>query len=261
MDLIKIQNDKYEIYEDLIMRRDNLRKEADNYLAQYIHHFGDLITESFKAQIACISRKKAISYCQMIVNRGEIVDIKELDNYLKECMKEYNEQLKSMVEDVENCRELKVSTEAAVQKSKALYRTIAKQIHPDINPEAAKNESLMELWQRASAAHRCNDWKELEVIEVLVKKALEGANIGTVVIDIPDIENRIAELKAEIEKIRSTDPYQFKYLFEDKNAMAEKKKALEEEIEEYKNYEKELAAVLREFVKFGVTFPWEENLQ
>lgn len=142
MDLIKIQDDKYEIYEDLIMQRDNLRKDADNYLAQYIHHFGDLITESFKAQVACISRKKAISYCQMIVNRGEIIDIKELDDYLKECMREYKKRLKSMVEDVENCRELKRSTQAAVNKSKALYRTIAKQIHPDINPEAAQNEVL-----------------------------------------------------------------------------------------------------------------------
>lgn len=260
MNLIKIQDDKYEIYEDLIMQRDNLRKDADNYLAQYIHHFGDLITESFKAQVACISRKKAISYCQMIVNRGEIVDIKELDDYLKECMREYKKRLKSMVEDVENCRELKRSTQAAVNKSKALYRTIAKQIHPDINPEAAQNEVLVELWHRAAAAHRCNDWKELEVIEVLVKKALDEANIGTITIDIPDIENRIAELKAEIEEIRSTDPYQFKYLLEDKNAMAEKKKSLIDEIEGYKHYEEELVAVLREFVKFGVTLPWEQDL-
>lgn len=260
MDLIKIQDDKYDIYEDLIMRRDNLRKEADSYLAQYIHHFGDLTAELFKAQIACISRKKAISYCQTIVNRGEMVDLKKLDDYLKECMKEYNEKLKSMVEDVENCRELKVSTQAAMNKSKALYRTIAKLIHPDINPEAAHNESLMELWQRAAAAHHCNDWKELEIIEVLVKKALEDADIGTVVIDIPDIEERIDELKTEISEIISTDPYQFKFLLEDKNAIEEKKKTLEAEIEEYKKYEKELAAVLREYAEFGVTFPWMEDL-
>lgn len=261
MGIIKIQDDKYEVYEDLIMKRDNLRKDADNYLARYIHHFGDLIAESFKMQVACISHKKAISYCQMIVNRGGIVDVKVLDSYLKECMKEYNEQLKSMVEDVENCRKLKKSTQADVHKSKALYRAIAKQIHPDINPEAAQNDSLMELWQRATSAHRCNDWKELEAIEILVKKALENANICTVAVNIPDIEDRITELKAEISEIRSTDPYRFKYLLEDKNAMEEKKKSLIYEIEEFKRYEKELAAVLREFVKLGVTFPWEENLQ
>lgn len=47
---------------------------------------GDLVVTGFEKKISCIQKKKAISYCQMFVNRGEFVDPVQLQNYLREEM-------------------------------------------------------------------------------------------------------------------------------------------------------------------------------
>ena len=61
-------------YETLLFVRDKLRKEAYAWKNRYLAEFGDLITAVFEQKIACIKKKKSISFCQMAVNRGKPVD-------------------------------------------------------------------------------------------------------------------------------------------------------------------------------------------
>ena len=47
-DIIKVKNTAYTKYEEVLLRRDNLRKEAEHYHMEYIRVFGDLITDAFE---------------------------------------------------------------------------------------------------------------------------------------------------------------------------------------------------------------------
>ena len=44
--------------------------------------------------------------------------------------------------------------------------------------------------------------------------------------DIPDIGERIEELKEEIDRIQRTEPYTYRYLLEDEEAVEKKKEEL-----------------------------------
>ena len=54
-------------YETLLFVRDKLRKEAYAWKNRYLAEFGDLITAVFEQKIACIKKKKSISFCQISI--------------------------------------------------------------------------------------------------------------------------------------------------------------------------------------------------
>lgn len=258
-EIIRLKNSSYSRYEELLYKRDALRKEAFQYQQDYVREFGDLILQVFRKKLDCIRKKKTITYCQQILNRGGVIDFDSLDKYLNDVMSQYNEQLDDMIRENECANNSKPISEIDVLNIKKLYRKLAKQLHPDMNPKVQGNEKLEELWQRVVLAYNCNDLKELESLEVLVNKALEDENLSDEKIDIPNLDEKIAEVEAEIKEITETDPYMYKFLLEDSAAVEEKKKELTEELKSYEEYEKELDALMNEIMADGVTFKWQMN--
>lgn len=255
-ELIKSHDGRYDEYERLLLERDKYRKEAERYMTLYIHEFGEMTAEVFKVKVSCIEKKKTIAFCQMYINRNEMVDMNALDQYIGNEMQQYYQTLKEMSENNELCKKLRTIPEAEVLEIKSIYRRIAKQLHPDLNPLTAGSDELLELWNRVALAYNCNDLKELRELEVLVNKVLNEYGEG-VEIDIPDIDIKIDELKAEIEKITTTDPYMYRHIIESDELIVEKKKELGNELAEYTEYEKQLKEILKGFIKNGVRFSWE----
>ena len=97
-DIVKKHNTSYARYEELINRRDELKKEAFQYHADYVREFGDLILELFRKKIECIQKKKTIEYCQAALNHGKSVDQAQLQAYLEKEMAVVQEDLKSLKE-------------------------------------------------------------------------------------------------------------------------------------------------------------------
>ena len=250
---------KQDKYVELVKERDRLRKEAFQLRQEYIRIFGELILKVFEKKIECIRKKKMIAYCQTAINRGEAIDQTALQAYLAKEMKEYQKQLKEMVKENEEAQSKGEVTQAELMKIKKTYHRIAKRIHPDIFPRTQEEPVLMELWNRTSAAYACNDLETLIQCELLINKALDELGIDVESIDIPDIEEKIKALEAEILKIRETDPYQYKYLLEDEEAVAEKKASLDEELKSYEAYDEQLEALLAEVMGNGGVISWHMN--
>ena len=256
MEIIYKEDSRYTEYENLLLERDRYRKEASNMMDKYIRIFGDQITAVFKQKIACIERKKMLSYCMMYYNRGESVDTAKVQAQIKTEMSEYQKQLDQMIEESEACKNAKTIPESDALRVKQIYRSIAKKLHPDLNPLTEQHEELAELWQRTASAYRCNDLKEIEETEVLVEKALSALGEGKNEISIPDIDEKTEKLREEIEHIKTTDPYLFYRIFANENLIAEKKKALEYELKEYTDYRTQLEDELKKFIVEGGTFAW-----
>ncbi len=259
MELVKIEKDDYERYEELLLRRDAYRKEARAAQILYGKEFGELITRSFQEQVSCIAKKKCIAYYQAAANRGETVNLEEVNAYLRETMAEYDQQLKEMLEAYDVCKKAAFVSEDTVLQVRKLYRKIAKLIHPDMHPDLQGNERWDDLWEQAVDAYHRNDLAALQEVEVLVHRALKENGGDTSKIVIPNLEERMAAVRDEIETIKSTDPYLYKRVLKDPEAVAEKKQALREEIEEYQAYVEELDRVLQEFLKGGVIITWPMN--
>ena len=260
MELIPVNDGKYEEYETLLLERDQALKEAGQTWTAYLQNFGRLLTDLYEVKIDCIKCKKTIAYYQNAINHGGVVDANAMQEYLRKEMAEYYANLKKMLADSERCRKAKDSTAYEVQRSKTLYRRLAKLLHPDINPETDSHEELLELWNRITYAYALNDIKALSELEVLVRKALKDLGLGRIKIEIPDIEDRIEELKKEIEQIRTTTPYIYRDLLNDDEEVEKKKQELAEELEEYRSYKEKLNAVIEGMLAGGqITLQWHMN--
>ena len=78
-------------------------------------------------------------------------------------------------------------------------------------------------------------------------------------VGIPDIEERIEKIKAEIKRITETDPYLYKNILKDEQAKKEKHDELDAEEKTYHDYSKELDEALADVMKGGVTLVWQMN--
>ena len=58
MELEKLKFSPYEQYEELLIKKEIIRKESEQIWIQYLSIFGKLITDVYEAQIECIRLKK-----------------------------------------------------------------------------------------------------------------------------------------------------------------------------------------------------------
>lgn len=252
MDIIKIKDGRYDIYEKLLFERDNIRKEAERYRMCYIDAFGEKINKLFEKKVDCIILKQKIAFCQAAANKGEMIKLDELKEFTENIKEEYSEQLRKMALEYEEIQNSKTISEEEVQKIKKIYHQIARLIHPDINPDTEDNPIFKDLWQRVVAAYTYNDFKEIQELEIIVKSALKQLGSETIEIVVPDISDKIADLEREINEIISTDPYRYKFLLDDELMVQEKFNELDREYLEYSHYESELRNILKKFIANGV---------
>ena len=94
----------------------------------------------------------------------------------------------------------------------------------------------------------------------MVRKALKDLGSPGINIDIPDIEDRIDSLKAEIHDITHTEPYTYGAFLEDEEAVEKKKTELQKELEDYRKYHAELKdAIMQMVTNGGIEIKWRMN--
>ena len=245
--LVKVRSVSYDQYEELLLRRDDLRKKALQYEDAYVELFGELLNSIFEQKISCIEKKKIIAYCQRILNRGGVIDPEKLFSHIEKVMQEYYDELHDRIKGLEELKNREGISEYAYRKIKKLYRKIAGLIHPDMNPKLKDDPAIQDLWNRAVVAYHANALKEIEEVYALVNAYLEKIGYKRDDFEIPDLDSKIEALEEEIETIKNTDPYCYRYLLEDKEACEEKRKDLEAERKEYETYAEELEEVIRGF--------------
>lgn len=239
-ELVNITAERYQEYEQQLLLRDQLRKEAAGTWLLYMKTFGEKMTESFRLKVDCIRIKKEIGFIMQSVNTGKTLRMDEMQEHIQREMQEYQEKLEQLVQDAEDGLNAKISTEYTSRKVRKLYRSIARMIHPDMHPETANDAELMNLWQRTERAYAANDLREMEELYILAQKAREGEHIPGISFTVEELEKKIEELKKEIHHIRTTDPYCYIDLLSDENAVQEKIEELQQEIDEYENYRTQL---------------------
>lgn len=234
-------------YEELLLQRDSLRKQGEQYLVSYYQIFGDLLVESFELRIECIKKKKIIAYCQRQVNHGKAINGSALDRYIQREMAAYESDLKDLMDASASSKASRRISEYDSLRIKKIYHSLAKLIHPDLHPEFENDPVITELWSRIVVAYQCNHLQDLEELDFQVKKYLENRGDLDFSIVVPDLENKIATLREEIEEIISTDPYLYGRLLEDDEAVEGKKEELYADIKAFRDYSAQLEEVIGSF--------------
>ena len=100
-------------------------------------------------------------------------------------------------------------------------------------------------------AYAHNDIKTLTELEVLAGRMLKELGIGETCVEIPDLAERIMELREEINTIKSTEPYTYGALVNSEEAIQNKLIALEDELESCRKYRADLERVLQDMLYGG----------
>ncbi|MBR2660526.1 MAG: J domain-containing protein [Clostridia bacterium] len=256
-EIVNMNKSAYDRYEELLLRKSALKKECFQLEQEYTRLFGEAILKLYRLQIECAKKKKTIEFCQAAVNRGEEPDERKLQEFILKETRELQEHFRKMSEEYEVAKSAVKITEADLAKIRKIYRRTVKLLHPDIHPEVAESEDLKDLWNRVSVAYACNDLKELEELEVLVAAALADRSGEEWKVEVPDLDARISSLEGEIDKITGTDPYQYKFLFDDPEAVEEKKRTLQGQIGEYTSYAAKLDEILASVLPEGMIVVWD----
>jgi len=246
-DVIKIKSASYKRYEELLLKKEALLKEAQVYKIAYNQVFDALSKEVAAARVDCVKKRKIISYCKSVISLGKLIIRSELDEFVEKAMKDYQDTLDYLSGSSITTDEKKIDSPEHQKEIKATYRKLAKLIHPDVNNDLINDEIIADLWNRTNIAYNCNNLEELEELSVLVNRYLESINQRHIDIDIPDINEKIFLLNKEIYTITHTEPYEYKYIMENQDSVNHKLEELNKELNDYQRYLKELDDQIEEF--------------
>lgn len=247
MELIKLKNSRYAEYENLLFRRDALRKEGEQFQLEYIKTFGDLMNDVFKKKIECIEKKKKIAFCQAKANKGLDILETELSSYIESTMTEYYEKLEEMISDTQMAKSGVQISVLELRKIKEIYRSLAKLIHPDKRPDLADDEYIKKLWRQIVIAYTYNNLSDLEELKFKTERYLEESGNDSFDIEIPDIEGKIRKVTEEIDSILNTIPYQYRFILESEAETESRIRELEDEWKSYEAYSEQLDEILNRF--------------
>lgn len=215
MEIVKSKNRSYARYEEVLIERDSVRRDAEGYYVEYVRVFGGLIREAFEARIGCIRKKKMITCCQRQINQGKKIDYSNLVAYIEAQMTEYQAELDKIIEENAAAKSAKKVSPENLHRIKRIYYELVKLVHPDLHPDLAEDETIKGYWQRIMIAYICNNLKDMEELEVLVKQYLSDGEIELEDIEVRDVEDKIAEVEEEIKTIRDSEPYVYRYILEE----------------------------------------------
>ena len=253
-------DNRYEEYEELLLKRDQIFRECGSYMTAYKKEFGDLITANFELKVECIKKKKTISYCRRRMNRGLAIDTTRMQAEIEQEMTLYYTQLKEMLADTERAKRAGTISEFRLKRAKKIYRRLTKILHPDINKKTMENENLKELWERIAKAYQHSDADELEDLEVLVRRAMETLGDGSFELNPDDLEARIERVENQINDMLTTEPYIYGELLEDEEKKQAYREQLQAEHEDYEQYLESLSKTLDEMLREGgATLVWQMN--
>lgn len=244
--IIKVKNISYQRYEELLLKKEAITKEAEQYKIKYNEIFNVLNNDVYEARMECVKKRETVSYCHNMLESGMLIYRSNLDAFVEKAMKEYKDTLNNIL-GIDDKKKKKNNDANYVKQIKTIYRQLARLVHPDMNSNLKDNKIVQDLWNRTCIAYNCSNLQELEELEVLINRYLESINHNHIEIEIPDVDEKIFYLNREIEKMLHSNPYQYKYVIADQAIINAKKEELMKELEDYKRYSMELDKQINNF--------------
>jgi Na+/phosphate symporter len=141
---------------------------------------------------------------------------------------EYEDKIRERTEEVRKALfrlEGEALTEEQASELRDMYTKIVKRLHPDLNPGVDQKD--IETFYMAVNAYKDADLDKMRAIYWMVIDGQEA------VIPEVDMKARIMEIRAEIEMIERSFPFDKREFLKDAEAVAERNRELDEMMDDY----------------------------
>jgi len=239
----------------LLLERDELRLVVcKNIETAYMLSLGSIEYKAYELHCELLRLKRKIDLVQAKKNRQEKVVLSAIEEQLDEEFAEYQRQLDEQINKMNKALDHskgRALTDEETKEIKKTYRNIVKALHPDLHPDITPAQ--IQLFQNAVQAYENGDLNSLRIISEMVAEPVipeQSENGLTILAKEKERLTRTLELiREQISEIKATYPYTMKDLVEDPEKIAEKKKELEDTINELKVAYDLYAARLKEMLR------------
>lgn len=178
------------LYRSLIIKRDELKNQAEENQKDNYQMYADLYKEYYGLMVECIFFKKRIAYCQRCKNHHIKIYKEELEDYMDAVKEDYMDELEELRSHKKRIKQH--LSDEDMKQAKKIFKRIIKRIDQD---------SL--LWERALESYRYNNLNDLKDIEMLVDYERQSIRKN---LDNTYLTIQIERLKKEIESIENRNP-------------------------------------------------------
>lgn len=231
--------EKQQELSDILFIHDDLKYViCENIKTKYLSEIGGLEYEVFEKFCEFLRLRRKKELIQTKINRNEKADLTKIEQQLKKEFADYQEQMQKRLEDIYIA---KVTSEGPVlegkelKEFKSIYRNIIKKLHPDLNPSVDENSK--DLFDKAVAAYQDGDLEMLKILLELTRQSetiqTDDSSIAGLRAKIDHLEKLIEKVKADIENIKQTTPYIWKYFLENPVEKAKRINILETQVRSY----------------------------
>lgn len=179
-----------ELYRNLIIERDELKKQVEENQKDNYQMYADSYKEYYSLMVECIFLKKRIAYCQRCKNHNIKIYKEELEGYMDAVKEDYMHELEELRTHKKIVKQ-NLSDED-MKQAKKIFKRIIKRIDQD-HP----------LWERALESYRYNNLNDLKDIEMLVDYDTQSIRKN---LDMTYLTTQIERIKKEIESIENRKP-------------------------------------------------------
>ena len=218
------------------------------YKVYFIFKIGYLEYKVFKKETELLMLKKEIKLIQKAINLEEKVDIKTIE---KQIEIEYEESIEKLEKELDKITEIakKPKGEPLSKENNKLlkdtYKELIFKLHPDLNEDLSKEDEI--LFVKVVEAYEDGDVETLVIFNEIVTNDLEDELLDDLT-EIPEgktdpfekynkkitfLINKIDLKNKDIDKIKSSHPYNKKELLWDSEEVEKVKNDLNELLEEY----------------------------
>ena len=261
----------------LLSEKNNLELvECRRLQAVYSVEIESLLGELYRKQYELRYLKREIQLIRAALNRQETVTVEALEERLKkedtefrarfdEFMRkvyEAREYQKKHTQDPEEARSPDTADSVPPEEDrrspeyrKKLYRNIVKAMHPDLHPDQTSEEA--DLFKKANIAYEDGDTDTLEMIWQTVSGGKAEPNpedsdqvqLEALLSERARLTELILLLRRDIDRIRSSFPYNLKDILEDPEKLEQRKAEIRVRIDEAEKDTEKSRSVLEELKK------------
>ncbi|MGN0549460.1 MAG: hypothetical protein ACI4IM_07675 [Acutalibacteraceae bacterium] len=239
----------------LLLERDELQFViCRNIETEYMLKLGGIEYKAYEAQCKSLRLKRKIDLIRAKKNRQEKVNLSDIEETLNREFEDYqkrlNEQIDKMNEALER-RKCPVLSEEESVELKKIYRKIVKGLHPDLNPDVSPEQ--IQLFNNAVNAYKNGDLYSLKIINELVddnKLPEQTKDAMTQLLEEKErLQGLLKNIKDDIEKIKSSYPYNLKAIVESEEKTEQLRRELEHMLEQYNELIEAYKRIIEEMLR------------